>query len=76
MIADDEKILRDSIDIKSMESNVSNTISQLNKFGFVESNTTFHINSKHIGSQEYLLMIRLMSMVSLEELTHIFGKKK
>lgn len=75
MIADDEKILRDDINPEIMKSNVSNTIAQLNSIGFNNSNTTFHINSTDIGAQEYLLMIKLMSMCSLDQLTHIFGKK-
>lgn len=75
MIADDEKILRDNIDQKTMKSNVSNTIDQLNLIGFNNSNTTFHINSVDIGPREYNLMLKLMSMVSLVELSHIFGKK-
>lgn len=75
MIADDEKILRDSIDMQKMELNVSNTLSQLNKIGFNDFNTKFHINSKDIGPNEYKIMIKLMSMVSIEQLTNIFGKK-
>lgn len=75
MLADDEKILRDSIDLKKMESNVTNTIEQLNKIGFVNSNTKFHINSKDIGPDEYQMMIKLMSIVTLDQLTNIFGKK-
>lgn len=75
MLADDEKILRDSIDSKKMESNIINTIEQLNKIGFVNSNTKFHINSKDIGPNEYQMMIKLMSIVTLEQLTNIFGKK-
>ena len=76
MIADDEKILRDSIDIKKMESNVTNTIKQLNNIGFVSSNTNFHINSKDISPIEYQIMLKLMSLVSLEQLSKIFGKKE
>jgi tryptophanyl-tRNA synthetase len=75
MIADDEKILRDSIDTKQMELNVSNTIKQLNKIGFNNSNTKFHINSKDISPNEYQLMLKLMSLVTLDQLSNIFGKK-
>ncbi len=75
MIADDEKILRDSIGVDQMKSNVTNTITQLNKFGFNDSNTTFHINSENIGPKEYGIMINLMNLVTLEQLTKIFGKK-
>ena len=75
MIADDEKILRDNINPEIMKSNVSNTIEQLNFIGFNNSNTTFHINSIDIGTQEYLMIIKLMSMCTLDQLTHIFGKK-
>lgn len=75
MIADDEKILRDDINPEIMKSNVSNTITQLNSIGFNNSNTTFHINSTDIGAQEYMMMIKLMSMCNLDQLTHIFGKK-
>lgn len=75
MIADDEKILRDSIDKKKMETNVTNTIEQLNKIGFNNSNTRFHINSKDISSEEYQIMIKLMGLVTVEQLSKIFGKK-
>ena len=75
MIADDEKIFRDDINHEIMKSNVSNTIGQLNSIGFNNSNTTFHINSIDIGAQEYMIMIKLMSMCTLDQLTHIFGKK-
>ena len=75
MIADDEKILRDSIGEKKMELNVTNTIEQLNKIGFVRSNTTFHINSQEISPKEYQIMLKLMGLVTLEQLSKIFGKK-
>jgi tryptophanyl-tRNA synthetase len=75
MIADDEKILRDSISLSEMESNVSETITQLNKIGFTDTNTTFHINSKNIGPSEYQIMIQLMGLITVEELGNIFGKK-
>ena len=75
MIADDEKIIRDGIGEKTMEANVANTIKQLNKIGFTDSNTQFHINSKNITPIEYQLMIKLMSLVSIEQLEKIFGKK-
>jgi tryptophanyl-tRNA synthetase len=75
MIADDEKILRDSIKIDQMKSNVDNTLVQLDKLGFNYSNTTFHINSENIGPKEYAFMIKLMNFVSLNELINIFGKK-
>lgn len=75
MIADDEKILRDGIDEKIMEINVSNTLGQLNKLGFNNENTIFHINSKDISPKEYNIMIKLMNFVSIEQLTNIFGKK-
>lgn len=76
MIADDEKILRDSIDKKKMESNVLNTIKQLNEIGLVNSNTNFHVNSKDISSYEYQIMLKLMSLVTVEQLAKIFGKKE
>jgi hypothetical protein len=75
MIADDEKILRDSIDSKQMETNISNTIKQLNKIGFDNSNTTFHINSKHMSPNEYQIMLKLMGLVTPDQLSNIFGKK-
>jgi len=75
MIADDEKILRDSIDVKQMELNVNDTITQLNSIGFNKSNTKFHINSKDIDSKVYQIMIKLMSFVTVEQLAKIFGKK-
>ncbi len=58
-----------------MESNVSNTLEQLNKLGFNNRNTTFHINSKDIGTKEYNIMIKLMNLVTVEQLSNIFGKK-
>ncbi len=75
MISDDEKIFRDKIDIKQMESQVYNTISQLNKLGFNDSNCDIRINSKGIGESEYKNIIKLMSMTTLNELNKIFGEK-
>lgn len=75
MIADDEKIIRDSIEEKQMESNVLNTIDQLEKIGFNNTNTKFHINSKDISPSDYQIMIKLMSLVTVEQLSNIFGKK-
>jgi tryptophanyl-tRNA synthetase len=75
MIADDEKIMRDSIDVDTMELNVSNTIKQLEKIGFTEDCTKYHINSKDITQKEYQIMIKLMSLVTVEQLSNIFGKK-
>jgi tryptophanyl-tRNA synthetase len=75
MIADDEKMLRDLIDTETMESNVTNTLKQLNAIGFDSSNTVFHINSKDISPTEYQMMLKLMSLVTVEQLTNIFGKK-
>lgn len=75
MIADDEKILKNNIGLEVMKSNVSNTIAQLKSIGFNSSNTTFHVNSTDISPREYALMIKLMSLVTLEQLTKIFGKK-
>lgn len=75
MIADDEKILKNNIGLDVMKSNVSNTIEQLKSIGFNNLNTTFHVNSTDISPREYALMIKLMSLVTLEQLTKIFGKK-
>jgi tryptophanyl-tRNA synthetase len=75
MIADDEKMLRDAIDTETMELNVSNTLKQLQKIGFTEDCTHYHINSKDITHKEYQIMIKLMSLVTVEQLSNIFGKK-
>jgi tryptophanyl-tRNA synthetase len=75
MIADDEKILRDSIDKETMDMNVTKTIEQLNMIGFTNDNTKFHINTQHIGPKEYQIMLKLMSLLSVEQLKNIFGNK-
>lgn len=76
MISDDEKMLRDKISDKDMYTNVENTISQLHKIGFNSSNTDIHINSLGFNEAQYKLIIKLMSLVNLNQLEHIFGKKE
>ena len=49
-----------------MESNVSNTIEQFKKIWFDDTNTNFHINSKDISPNEYQIMLKLMSLVTLD----------
>jgi len=75
MISDDEKIFRDKISASEMDSNVTNTIEQLKKIGFDESNTNININSHGLSAEQYQLVIRLMSLTTLNKLEHIFGKK-
>lgn len=75
MIADDEKMIRDKIKICEMKKNVDNTIKQLEKIGFNDSNTNIKINSNGIDNIQYQLLIKLMSLVTLNKLEHIFGKK-
>lgn len=76
MIADDEKIMRDDISMTEMSDNVSSTLAQLYKIGFTEENTQFRINSRGITSEEYALLIRMMSIVSVHTLNSIFGEKR
>lgn len=75
MISDDEKIFRDKINLEQMNSNVQNTISQLNKLGFNDSNCDIRINSKGINESEYKNIIKLMTMTTINELNKIFGEK-
>lgn len=75
MISDDEKIFRDNIDQTIMSENVSNTINQLNKLGFNETNTDIHINSNGIDKHSYSIMIKLMSILTVDLLNNIFGQK-
>jgi tryptophanyl-tRNA synthetase len=75
MISDDEKIFRDKITNDEMKSNVTNTIVQLNKIGFNSSNTNINVNSHGLSSEQYQLVIKLMSLTTLNKLEHIFGKK-
>ena len=76
MISDDEKIFRDKISDDEMKSNVVNTVLQLNRLGFNESNTNININSHGLNAEQYQLVIKLMSMTTLNKLEHIFGKKE
>lgn len=75
MISDDEKIFRDKINLEQMNINVQNTISQLNKLGFTDSNCDIRINSKGIEEYEYKIIIKLMTMTTINELNKIFGEK-
>jgi tryptophanyl-tRNA synthetase len=75
MISDDEKIYRDKISEDEMKLNVDNTIKQLNKIGFNDSNTSININSHGLSAEQYKIVIKLMSLVTLNKLEHIFGKK-
>lgn len=75
MISDDEKIFRDKISDTEMKSNVTNTIDQLNKIGFNSSNTNINVNSYGLSAEQYQLVIKLMSLTTLNKLEHIFGKK-
>lgn len=75
MISDDEKMFRDNIDPSTMKENVLNTIIQLNKLGFNESNTDIHINSDGINKHYYSIMIKLMTILNVDLLNHIFGVK-
>lgn len=75
MISDDEKMLRDKISNENMALNVKNTINQLNQVGFNESNTNINVNSLGLNAEQYQLVIKLMSLTTLNQLEHIFGKK-
>lgn len=75
MIADDEKMMRDSIDFETISKNTCSTIEQLNRIGFKSDNTNFRINTLGLSSEEYKMIIQMMSLVSLNELNHIFGEK-
>lgn len=75
MISDDEKIFRDKISDIEMKSNVTNTIDQLSKIGFNSSNTNINVNSYGLSAEQYQLVIKLMSLTTLNKLEHIFGKK-
>lgn len=75
MISDDEKIFRDDINQKVMLENVKGTIMELNRLGLTEENTKFHINSKDLTPEYYAILIRLMSIVSINVLNNIFGEK-
>lgn len=75
MISDDEKIFRDKISEVEMESNVTNTVNQLKKIGFNELNSNINVNSRGLSAEQYQLIIKLMSLTTLNKLEHIFGKK-
>lgn len=75
MISDDEKMLRDGINYNTMQLHVKNTIEQLRQLGFSSENTNIHINTTGMTSHEYKIIIKLMSMVTLNELNNIFGEK-
>jgi tryptophanyl-tRNA synthetase len=75
MISDDEKIFRDNIDQTTMNENVTKTIDQLHKLGFNETNTNIHINSNGINKHSYSIMIKLMSILTVDLLNNIFGPK-
>lgn len=75
MISDDEKMIRDKISTEEMFPNVENTIKQLNKIGFNKDNTIININSYGLDAEQYQLIIKLMSLTTLNQLEHIFGKK-
>lgn len=75
MISDDEKIFRDKINEKIMKSNVESTIKIMNKIGFTNENTLFHINSNGISEEYYKILIQLLSIVNINQLNHIFGEK-
>lgn len=75
MISDDEKMMRDKITENEMKNNIENTIKQLNKIGFNENNTEIQINSDGLQQKQYKLLIKLINMVTLNKLEHIFGKK-
>lgn len=76
MISDDEKIFRDKISEVEMESNVTNTVNQLKKIGFNELNSNINVNSRGLSAEQYQLIIKLMSLTTLNKLEHIFGKKR
>ncbi len=76
MIADDEKIFRDGIDINTMTENVNATLKQLGALGFNSTNTHFRINSDGFSSSEYEILISIMRIVSINTLNHIFGEKQ
>lgn len=76
MISDDEKTFRDKISELEMQENVANTIKQLNKIGFNSSNTNININSHGLTAEQYKLVIKLMSMSTINKLENIFGKKE
>lgn len=76
MIADDEKILRDNIDINEMRSNVVSTIKQLDKFGINENVCDILINSAGINKEHYEILLQLMNHVTLNQLINTFGEKQ
>jgi tryptophanyl-tRNA synthetase len=76
MISDDEKIFRDKINFDEMNQNVSNTIKQLNTIGFNDTNTVIHKNSQGFSPDEYKILIKLMNLVSINQLKNMFGEKK
>lgn len=75
MIADDEKIFRDGIDADTMALNVETTLDQLRGMGFTEANTDFYVNSKGLSGTHYRILMQLLSIVNVNQLTHIFGAK-
>jgi tryptophanyl-tRNA synthetase len=75
MISDDEKIFRDKINKNEMEKNVNNTIHQLNKIGFNDNNTEFHINSKGMTKEFYEIFMQLVSLRNVNHMDNLFGEK-
>jgi len=56
--------------------NVQNTLDNLHLLGFSEHNTNFNINSKGISETYYKIMIQLMNLVSVHQISKIFGSPK
>lgn len=75
MLADDEKMYRDGIDADTMAANVHSTIAQLQGLGFTPETTHFHINSHGLTPEQNKVLIRLLSLVNVNQLEHVFGPK-
>jgi tryptophanyl-tRNA synthetase len=75
MLSDDEKIFRGDVSPEEAKNNVASTLSQLRSLGFSESNTEFHLNSDGLSKEHYAIVMRLLQLVNVNQLEHLFGQK-
>ena len=72
MLSDDEKFLRDGINLVHF---AVDTIKQLKQLGFNESNTQFNINSEGMTKEFYIMALKISRVINQNTLNNSFGTK-